>query len=52
LATGAVSALVMQGDPGAVESAAAELVSEALEEMTELDLETFLSCAPGDGSLE
>lgn len=44
--------LVMQGDPEAVEAAGAELVAEALEELKELDLETFLECAPGDGSLD
>ena len=52
LATGSVGMLIIQGDPGAVEAAGAELAAEALKEMKQLDLEAFLECAPGDGGLD
>ena len=52
LATGSVAMLVIQGDPGAVLPAGAELVAEVLEELRELDLEGFLARVPGDGSLD
>lgn len=35
-----------EGDPEGVDPADEELVAEALEEMKELDLETFLATAP------
>lgn len=46
LATGSVGMLVMEGDPEGVEPADDELAREALEEMSDLDLETFLAVAP------
>ena len=47
------TALVMTGDPEAVEPADTELTKEALEEdRDEIDLEAFLSMAPGDHSLD
>lgn len=50
--TDAVSSLVSQGDPDLVEPADPDLAREALEEMKELDLETFLSMTPGAGGLD
>jgi hypothetical protein len=53
LSNDGVSMLVMSGDPEAVEPADAELAKEALEEdRDEIDLEAFLSMAPGDRGLD
>ena len=52
LSTGAVGMLVMSGDPVGADPADAALAAEALEENRELDLETFLSVAPSDRTLD
>ena len=46
LTTGAVSMLVLSGDPDSVDPASSELAKEALELQQELNLETFLEVAP------
>jgi hypothetical protein len=52
LSNDGVSMLVSSGNPESAEPAGAELAAEALEEMKEIDLEAFLSMAPGGGGLD